>query len=88
MRSGRRQASKHLIVFKKETKNSFHRFGVVVGKEVGEATYRNRIKRWCREFFRLHKNDIKGSYDFVVLIRKGFCLRRYGEVERELRRHF
>jgi len=70
MKTGRKFASKNFIFFMKENEIEFHRLGVVVSKEVGSATYRNRIKRVCREFFRLHKHRIKGTFDIVILAKK------------------
>jgi len=43
------------------------------------------MKRYIREFFRLHKHQIKGSYDIVLMIKKGYSLNRYREAEKELR---
>jgi ribonuclease P protein component len=59
--------------------------GIVVKKEIGPATFRNRIKRFAREFFRLHKHEINGSFDMILLAKKGCSIRRYIEAEEELR---
>jgi len=63
----------------------FDRLGVVVKKEIGPAIYRNRIKRYFREFFRLHKAQRKGSFDIILLARKSNFLRHYREAEEELK---
>jgi ribonuclease P protein component len=60
----------------------------VAKKEVGPATFRNRMKRYIREFFRLHKHQIKGSHDIILMIKKGCSLSGYQEAEEELRRVF
>jgi len=86
MTSGRRIPSRNFILFMKETQNQFHRLGIVVSKEVGSAAYRNRIKRLFREFFRLHKNQIMRSYDFVIRVKKGCSLGAYAEIEEEMRK--
>jgi ribonuclease P protein component len=86
MKSGRRLNSKNFILFLQKNPNGFHRLGIVVKKEIGPATYRNRIKRFIREFFRLHKHQIKGSFDIVLLVKKGTSINRYLEAEKELRR--
>jgi ribonuclease P protein component len=86
MKLGKRLQSKHFILFLWENDTGSHRFGVVVKKEIGPATYRNRMKRYLREFFRLHKHQIRGSLDMVILAKKGPTLGRYGEVEEELKR--
>jgi ribonuclease P protein component len=86
MKSGKRKSSKNFILFFQRNKSGMNRLGIVVKKEIGPATYRNRIKRYAREFFRLHKDQIKGSFDIVLLVKKGTPISQYFEVERELRR--
>jgi ribonuclease P protein component len=85
MKSGRRLQSKNFTLFIQESKSGFHRLGMVVKKEIGSATYRNRVKRYFREFFRLNKHQIKGSLDMIILVRKGCAVSRYREAEEELR---
>jgi ribonuclease P protein component len=88
MKFGRRLQSKNFTLFFQENHAEFHRFGVVMKKEIGPATYRNRMKRYLREFFRLHKHQIRGSLDIVVMGKKGCALNRYREAEEELRGFF
>jgi len=73
------------MLFIQKNENTFHRLGIVVKKEIGPATFRNRMKRFLREFFRLHKHQIKGSYDIILMIKKECSLNRYQEAEEELR---
>ncbi|MGQ9645716.1 MAG: ribonuclease P protein component [Thermodesulfobacteriota bacterium] len=85
MKGGKRVQSKHFVLFFLENQLGFHRLGIVVKKEIGPATYRNRIKRYLREFFRLHKAELKGSLDIILLARKPDVLRNFREVEEELK---
>lgn len=85
IRSGRRLHSRSFTLFTLRTEGPCCRLGIVVKKEVGPASYRNRVKRYCREFFRLHKHQIPGPFDIVILVKKGCVLHRYREVENELR---
>ena len=80
--------SRNFVVFVEKNENALHRLGIVVKREIGQATFRNRMKRYIREFFRLHKHQIKGSYDIILMIRKGCSLSRYREAEGELKRLF
>jgi ribonuclease P protein component len=73
------------MLFVQESEKTFHRLGIVVKKEIGRAAFRNRMKRYIREFFRLHKHKIKGSYDIILMIKKGCSFGRYQEAEKELR---
>ncbi len=85
MKLGKRLHSKNFLIFVRENETGFHRLGIVVKKEIGPATYRNRMKRYFREFFRLHKHQIRGGLDMVILVKKGSVLNRYREAEKELR---
>jgi ribonuclease P protein component len=85
MKLGKRVQSKSFILFIQNNKLGFHRLGMVVKKEVGPATYRNRMKRYLREFFRLNKHRMGGSLDLVILAKRGNALKRYREAEEELK---
>ncbi|MGB9628300.1 MAG: ribonuclease P protein component [Thermodesulfobacteriota bacterium] len=88
MRLGRRRASKNFVLFILESEHPFHRLGIVAKKEIGPATFRNRIKRYIREFFRLHKHQISGCLDIILLIKANCSVHRYKETEEELKRLF
>jgi ribonuclease P protein component len=45
------------------------RLGISIGRRVGTAPRRNRIKRLLRESFRLMQHDLPRGYDFVIVVR-------------------
>ena len=51
-----------------------HRLGLSIGRRVGSAVVRSRLKRMIREVFRLNRASLpvpaSGSYDIIVSARK------------------
>ncbi len=58
-----------IVVFSKPNDLPHPRIGISIGRPVGNAVARNRIKRMLRESFRLMQHDWPRGYDLVVIVR-------------------
>src|SRR3954468_2627217 len=71
-REGRSHASRHLVVYafpRADDAASDPRLGVSVGRKVGGAVERNRMKRLLREAFWALAEELRAGQDFVIVAR-------------------
>ncbi len=64
-----REARGPLTVYGLPNGLGYPRLGMSVGRKVGNAVRRNRIRRLIRESFRLLQHDFPQGYDLVVVVR-------------------
>lgn len=85
---GLRATAKHfvLLVAAGPDGKAPSRIGIVATKKVGDATQRNRIKRMCRECFRLWPDFLPNGIDLVVIAREGTDELTRDEVQKEWER--
>ena len=72
-RSGKTISNRYFICAFSPGQFDRTRLGITVTKRVGKAAKRNRIKRFSREFFRLNKHKIAGTWDINIIAKKEIC---------------
>ncbi len=83
-KAGAKRKTHHFRVSLCPNELGYRRLGVTVGKVVGSAVKRNRVKRLLREFFRSHKENLPPSSDSVIVAQKGAAELNFQQVCEEM----
>jgi ribonuclease P protein component len=80
--TGRRVHTPHFVILL--VPGESQRIGVTVGRRIGGATHRNRVKRLVREVFRRNRGLFPPDCDIVLVARPGASRLDYATVKGEV----
>lgn len=84
-RKGKSFANRQLVIYYMEDPMQKHfRVGISVGKKIGNAVTRNRIKRYIRQCFLELEDSILPTLNIIVIARKPTNEMNYHEVKKSL----
>ena len=63
------QANGYLVLYARRNRTATNRVGITVGKKLGHAVVRNRVRRRLREVYRLNEDKFQSGWDIVVVAR-------------------
>ena len=69
-KSGQKIRNRFFIANCSSSDTEYTRLGLTVSKRVGNAVTRNRMKRLCRECFRLYRHNITVKRDINIVVTK------------------
>lgn len=81
---GRYKKSKNFVIYNKESDYNHPRFGLAVGKKVGNAVTRNRLKRQFRMILTKHKNIFSNHQDYIIIVKRSSLMESFQDLENEL----
>lgn len=73
---------KDYIIYIDKRKSSIYKFGFSVGKKIGNAVVRNKVKRQIKEI--VSQNDYKNDFDCIIIVGKGILNRSFSEMSQDL----
>ena len=58
------------IIYNKVNDLNHSRWGIAVGKKIGDAHIRNKVKRQVREIITANKKLFKNNKDYIIIVKK------------------
>ena len=68
--TGKCNKNKYFVIYNKDNKLKYDRFGISVTKKLGNAVFRNRYKRIIRSILDNYKKLYINNKDYIIILRK------------------
>ena len=82
IKNNRSYKYKDYILYVERVDNFTYHFGLSVGKKVGNAVTRNKIKRQLKTI--IDKNNYEKGINCIIIVRKGLLEKSFSERENDL----
>ena len=70
-----------LVLYARKNRSATNRVGITVGKKLGHAVVRNRVRRRLREVYRLNEDKFAPGWDIVVVARSRCVDADFGKLQ-------
>lgn len=81
---GKCRKNNFFVIYNKESNFSYPRFGIAVGKKIGNAVTRNKFKRQIRMIINNNKNLFKNNRDYIIIVKRSSLDLNFSELEDNL----
>ncbi len=73
---------KDYIIYLEKNTNDVHKFGLSVGKKIGNAVHRNKVKRQLKNI--IDKKVYQNNFNCIIIVGKGINERSFIEMKQNL----
>lgn len=84
IQKGKRNANKYFVLCRVRKLEEHNNYGIAVGKKVGIAVVRNKIKRQIRNIIDKNNKLFPNFHDYIIICKKDIINLSYWEMEEQL----
>lgn len=85
IKTGRFIKNKYYVVYYIKNNLPYNRYGISVGKKIGNAVERNKYKRRLRTIIDNSKKDYVNTKDYIIILREHAKQKDYQSLETEFK---
>ena len=74
----------YLVLYARKNRTATNRVGLTVGKKLGGAVVRNRVRRRLREAYRLNESRFAPGWDIVIVARRSCITAEFEKLQESL----
>jgi ribonuclease P protein component len=82
--TGKYKKGSFFVIYNKDNKLDFNRFGIAVSKKNGTAVIRNKMKRVTRMILNKYKNMFKNGNDYIIIVKRNAIEAKYIVLEEDI----
>ena len=80
IKNGKYKKNNEFIIYYIDNNTEYSRFGISVGKKIGNAVTRNYYKRIIRNICDKNKNLYSNGKDYIIIVRKGLTILNFEKI--------
>ena len=83
IKTGKLAKNKIFIIYYSDNDLPYNRYGISVGKKLGNAVYRNKYKRKIRAIIDNYKKSYINHQDYIIILRGSAKAKEYHDLEKD-----
>ena len=83
IKAGVFRKNESFIIYCRNNNLKFDRFGISVGKKIGNAVERTYYKRRIRTIIDSYRKIYNNNKDNIIILRRGALIKSYNEIEKD-----
>lgn len=84
IQNGEGLKNKYYNIYIRKNNLNISRFGIAVGKKLGNAVFRNKLKRRMRNILTNQKKEFQKGYDYIIIMKEKTKEATFTELEEKL----
>ena len=83
IKNGKVKKNKYYVIYSVDNSLPYDRFGISVGKKIGNAVMRNTYKRKLRAIIDNYKKYYINHKDYIIILRRGAIGKSFEELKKD-----